>query len=244
MEENLTRKNSFEEIKIRDYNGIIGKFHSHISIGAVSGSENLEPLAKFCRESVGSKITVIDLYTFDGRAQKDCMVTKYYFTKTPDEIYKLIKDLHKTAEAISLLGYKVLRIKLEHESLPTFQEFNKENYREIHIKMRIGKINYNKTMEFLKENSKKFGYVPSSNPMSIETETVHQFINIRYYDGDLYAVNNRVNVLTDFLRAHDIDVEEVKMETAVFDTNIDLDRWWACPCTTSCKSICTEINVK
>lgn len=210
----------------RDYLGINGKFHAHVSI-RTDNFEDLNSLRELCKNYLGTKITIIDLYDFKGNSQKDCMFTKYYNISHETAVDLIIDDLNGFAKDLINSGYAVMRIKLEHEGMPTLPNFNKENYREVHVKMQIPKEEYDEKMKVLKESSTRFGYVPSRNPSAREEDVVHQFINLRYYEGTLGSVDAKVASLSDFLKNNGIEVEEIKKETTVFDTNHDLDKWWA-----------------
>lgn len=208
-----------------DYESISGKFHSHITV-KISNQSEVSRLREFCKKR-RVKFTEIDLSDFSGREQKDIMITKHFLTDGKDAVYKIIDDLDSLSKEATKEGFEVVRVKLEHESLPTISRFDSNNYREIHIKLRVRKDEYDWTMDFLKMYSKMYGYVPSKNPASDKGEFLSQFVNVRYYDGTLSDTDDKVTKLVRFLTENGILVEEVKSETAVFDTNLSLDSWWA-----------------
>lgn len=213
-----------DALKQHHFHHIDGKFHSHITVN-VQGAEQLDALRQFCRARK-VKLTVIDLEHFDGRQQRDVMTTQHYRIEGDDAVHQIIDQLTALVGELKAADYDVVRVKLEHESLPTLPVFGAHNYREVHIKLRIEPDQYDQTMRWLKDHAAAFGYVPSNNPNERKTQWVTQFINLRLYEGTLAQTDQHVDALVDFLTDNDVHVAEVKRETTVFDTNLDLDHWW------------------
>lgn len=216
---------SLETLRQRDFHGIDGKFHSHITVH-VSGDDEIERLRMFCRER-RVKLTVIDLENFRGRAQRDVMTTQHYRVEGSGAVREIIESLRELTRELGEEGFEVVRVKLEHESLPTLPVFDGSNYREIHVKLRVDPARFDEELAWLREVSGRWGFVPSSNPRAIHGDHIVQFVNLRLYEGTLEETEAVVADLVSALVARGLDVAEVKQETAVFDTNLDLDRWWA-----------------
>lgn len=216
---------SLDALRQRDFHGIDGKFHSHITVH-VAGDAEIERLRDFCRAR-RVKLTVIDLDDFRGRAQRDVMTTQHYRIEGDGAVRQILSELQALTGELGEAGFEVVRVKLEHESLPTLPVFDGTNYREIHIKLRIAPARFDEALAWLREVSGQWGFVPSSNPRAIHGDHIVQFVNLRLYEGTLAETEAVVESLVEALTAHGLDVAEVKQETAVFDTNLDLDRWWA-----------------
>jgi hypothetical protein len=60
-----------------------------------------------------------------------------------------------------------------------------------------------------------------------------QFINRRFYTNEhngcdiLQLINNSIGDMMATLYNTGVDIIERKVETAVYDSNVDLDAWWA-----------------
>lgn len=175
-----------------------GKFHVHLTI------ENESPI------KIKSWKQTIVLLSKENRSQLDIMFTKHYFvpsikTKTVDCIKK---DVAKYVDFLEKLGVKVVRVKLEHESLPTNPP-SVSHYRECHIKVFEDKL-----------QQIPDGFVKSQNPV----EKGVYFINKRWYSGGVDSIQKEVESVVTLLGDA---VKEVKVESIVYDTNKQLDKWWA-----------------
>lgn len=221
-------QNLLSNIKQRDFSQVQGKFHSHITV-AMDRSEDesakIEGLRLWCRQRK-IKLTVIDLSNQD-RHQRDVMTTQHYRIEAYDAVQQITDQLIELCDGLEADGYKVLRVKLEHESLPTLARFSEAQYREVHIKLKISPEEYDHRFKMLKELGKVHNFVPSSNPNERKEEYVTQFVNMRIYDGDLANADTQISKVQDALNEHGFTIAQTKAETTIFDTNLELDRWWA-----------------
>lgn len=205
---------------------IAGKFHSHLTIEKPTSNLEMQRAAKL----VNGKLTIINLSRDDNK-QTDFMITHHYITGSRglEDEHDVLSLLKLRARQIQEAGFKILRIKLEHE--PLHQESNIDDilnslsriYTEIHIKCII---------EFdLNENlinvSKEKNWHPSSNPFSKrEDGRLIQFINKRIYgETNLFKVDLEVDKIVPVISSL-CDIDEIKYETAIYDSNEDLDKWW------------------
>lgn len=205
-----------------------GKFHAHITV-LCKHLPALEAKAKANK----AKCTVIHLEK-DDQFQIDVMVTKYFFIKQDEDktVFDFLDDLKVISADIESGGMKVLRIKIEHEDLPTLTP-SQDNYWEMHYKCKIP------TSEGgLVEEAVKGGIlecmpilVASSNPFSTSKDYVIQFFNLRVYEGtpeEVLAIHDaHIGALSVILAAFDGELVESKREVIVYDSNHDHDKWWA-----------------
>ena len=213
-----------EHLRGLDYQGVCGKFHSHITV-EINEQAQLEQLKAWCRERK-IKLTVIDLERQE-RTQRDVMTTQHYRIEEPDAVAQIVDKLKALSLELEAHGYEVLRVKLEHESLPTLPRFSAHQYREVHIKLHLKPERYEQDMTRLKQLGQQQGFVPSSNPNERTHEHIAQFVNMRLYDGELTQTEAKIEQVLEALQAHELDVAQVKAETTILDTNLALDRWWA-----------------
>ncbi len=204
-----------------------GKFHSHVTVQLQGVGGGLQKLKDFCRSNRGMKPTLVDLQDFLGSRAVDAMVTKHYFDDKSGAVARIASDLELVSRGLTNLGLIVLRVKLEHESQPSLQEFSEETYREVHVRLALDSQSHAKSMEFLKENARTFGYAPSANLFSTKGDVIGQFLTLRHYSGNVEESNNKIQDLLGFLDSNAILVTEVKREVVAFDTNLQLDKWWA-----------------
>ena len=200
---------SSEPITLSD---LAGNFHAHITVRVDDGKEVVPP--------AGWKTTIIVLNK-DDRQQKDVMITRHFKTgtdKTPD-VSNIVTSVEMAVYVLECRGYEVIRGKLEHESLPTFAP-SVEHYREAHVKV---KVPNGVTLNTIP------GYVQSRNPMVTHDDYQVVFLNSRYYDASVRLVDHDVDqCVAEIQRINpDCEIVEVKKETTVFDSNHDLDKWWA-----------------
>lgn len=190
---------------------ITGKFHAHITIEGYNDGF-------ICPK--GWKNTIITLNK-NNREQRDIMITRHFLhgsNKNPD--FKSIEqDCNDAKLELENNGSIVTRIKLEHESLPTVDP-TINNYRECHVKIKKP-LNINLV---LIDN-----FVESSNPMESHIDYSIVFINARYYSGTVDDIDIKIdNQINEFKILNPLcEVIEVKKESTIFDTNLELDRWWA-----------------
>lgn len=197
--------------------GLVGRFHSHVTVRAAP-----DALRDFCRGR-RLKPTVIDLEDFDGRSQRDIMTTAYH--RGP--LAAVGAELARIVSALEAAGITVLRVKLEHESLPTAEPFTAHRYREVHVKLAIPEDEYGDRMAALRAGASKWGYVPSRNPNQRREGHLLQFVNQRHYAGTAAQVQAQTDALVASLAEAGLRIIEVKAETAVVDTARSVDAWWA-----------------
>lgn len=202
---------------------ISGQFHSHLTLSA-SKEE-----AQIARNLIGGKVTIIELERAE-REQVDVMLTNYYVTgfhdlKDSEDVLVAVKA---RAKILRENGVEVKRVKLEHEILESLTQeeiqlsLEKSSYVEVHIKVEIA----SDKNDALKAAMSERGWHPSRNPRDKMGETVLQFINRRFYDETNYQrVEDEVKNALDFINMF-AKVRNVSIETAIYDSNDELDRWW------------------
>ena len=189
-----------------------GKFHAHITVRESTARTWIVPK--------GWKTTIIVLNR-ENRSQKDLMITRHFMLgseKTPDMV-SIMDEMELATQDMSAQGYDILRAKLEHESLPTLAPAH-DTYREAHVKIQVPTGVLLQTVP---------DYVMSSNPMVSYPEYKVLFLNARYYEGTTEEVDRHVDYSVAMIKQANpqCTVMEVKKETTVFDTNHNLDKWWA-----------------
>lgn len=209
---------------------LAGKFHSHITITAASQDE-----ADRAAKLTGGKLTVISLSRLDQAAQKtqtDFMITHHYVTgvhglEDQNDIVALLKS---RGQLLVDSGVRVDRLKLEYDVTHP-RNASKDApaacaagiYTEIHIKCLVAE-DFRKSLLQLATDA---GWHPSRNPYATSPDgRLVQFVNRRFYgDVTLSSVDAEVDRVVPSLLVL-ADIEEIKYETAVFDTNEEHDKWW------------------
>jgi hypothetical protein len=213
---------------------LVGKFHSHLTIK----SNDIDVLKKAATIAKG-KLTVIDLDAH-GSQGRECMITNHFVTgyRGFDSADKIITHLKQIASKINqTFNAEVIRIKLEHElfhprslSSQINQSLYCYDYTECHIKVLIPP---NIQLRQIKELAELFSWRLSSNPFNVSDNGIVQFINRRFYTREysdydiLQLINDSVDDMIVKLYNTGVDIIERKVETAVYDSNVDLDAWWA-----------------
>ena len=188
-----------------------GTCHAHITIADDSTTF-------ICPK--GWKIAIIVLNN-QIKTQKDVIITRHFgigSTKTPtmNDIYDSVK--YAIIE-LKEQGINILRAKLEHETLPSLEPC-KEHYRECHLKFKHPKNEPLITIP---------GYVASRNIMEeIDTHSI-AFLSARYYAGSLILVDTAIDIASETIKILNPKAEllSVHKESIVFDTNPEMDNWWA-----------------
>lgn len=194
--------------------GLTGRFHAHVTVvGAVGAAADVSA-------ALGGHLTVIDLAP---REQRDGMVTLDHVGPLPAFEVRLVEAV----AALRAAGLDVVRVKVEHGSLPTLPRFTRARYREVHVKLRIARADFADAHARLLAAAPTHGYALSTNPREQTPEAVVQFVNLRIYDGDLAAADARVAALVAWLSGEGLAPIEVRHETAVLDTRHEVDAWWA-----------------
>jgi len=205
---------------------LAGKFHSHITIEAQSAAE-AERAAKLAY----GKLTVIDL-SRDGRHQTDYMITHHYETGSRGlEDQSDIEALLRSREQLLReSGIRVTRLKLEYDAThasnrPADAEpaCNGGIYTEVHIKCVAAKPERDQLVTTVAAA----GWHPSRNPFAERSDgRLVQFVNRRFYGAvRLIDVDTVVDEIVPTILAV-AEIEEIKYEVAVYDSNERQDRWW------------------
>lgn len=204
---------------------LVGKFHSHLTVSTTSVQE-----AERAAKLTGGKLTVIDL-SRDRRSQTDWMITHHYVTGSRglEDQYDIKALLRAKARQLEESGIRVTRIKLEYDLLHDRSDRNQvvaaldNTYTEIHVKCVLPPD----LRDPLIQMAKGLGWHPSRNPFAKRDDgQLVQFVNRRFYGCvTLDQIDMAVDELVALLQAP-IDIAEVKYETAIYDSNDDVDRWW------------------
>jgi hypothetical protein len=205
------------------FRNLSGRFHAHLTVAVAP--ESVEGLRAFCKTQ-RVKLTVVDLDDLAGRSQTDVMTTSYYDDPAEGAVGRIVEHLSGLAEALGGAGFNVVRAKLEHESLPSLPQYDRQRYHEVHVKLKVAADQYDATVARLRELGKAHGFVPSRNPRERSADWVTQFVNLRLYEGRQESADRTVAGLLAALREAGLEVVEVKRETTVFDTHQQLDQWW------------------
>lgn len=205
---------------------LVGKFHSHLTIEARSRAE-----AERAAQLTYGKLTVIDL-SRDGRSQTDYMITHHYETgsrglEDQSDIEALLRS---RGNLLRESGVKVTRLKLEYDATHRSNAASDADpacrdgiYTEVHVKCVLPKT----ARDALTAAAAKAGWHPSRNPFAERADgRLVQFVNRRFYGGiRMEDVDTAVDALIPLLVGL-AEVDEIKYEVAVYDTNDAHDRWW------------------
>ncbi len=207
---------------------LTGKFHSHITITAPSLAE-----AERGAKLTGGKLTVIDLGR-DGRSQTDYMITHHYVTGVHglDDENDIVALLRSRGQLLKSVGISVDRLKLEYDlthprnsSKDAAYAIDIGTYTEVHVKCLVQP----KDRDALLHKARALNWHPSRNPYAKSPDgRLVQFVNRRFYKDvpcTLTDIDAAVDALVPAVQEL-CEVEEIKYETAVFDTNDAHDRWW------------------
>lgn len=205
---------------------LVGKFHSHLTIEAQSPAE-----AERAVRLVGGKLTVIDL-SRDGRSQIDRMITHHFITGSRglEDQLDIVAKLKAYALQLQASGVNVLRVKLEYDLLHEQSDRAQiaaalDNvYTEVHIKCVLSA----EERDDLVRVAASSGWHPSRNPFAKRDDgKLVQFVNRRFYDRGLTLaqIDAAVDAVVPKLLER-CEIEEIKYETAVYDSNDNHDHWW------------------
>jgi len=212
---------------------LAGKFHSHITLKHAS-MDDAERVAKLTK----GKVTFIHLERPDSVLQVDAMITHHYVTgqglSDSNDVIHLAKLHSKTIEAA---GVQTTRVKVEHEPLhpkslrgsELDQSFRLARYIEGHVKVSVR----DSSLIAMKSLAARQGWHPSRNPYQkhpkASGEEVIQFINRRWYSEHKKLPNILSSIATlcsSLEKQLTLDIIEVKIESAIFDSKEDLVSWW------------------
>ena len=208
---------------------LVGKFHAHITIPESQVNDAVRVLNR-CK--VRYKITVIVLSSKDigmrKRKQRDVMITTHYHTFRYINYMGVEGEVLKVSNALQSAGIPVLRIKIEHEDLPTLPP-TINTYRECHIKIGFRYQNFNSVLSLLKMDRVLEDFRFSHNPHSSDSDFIYQFMNLRARSGKIEDFDSRVDASFLYLVGSypTLKVSKPKIETTVVDTRISIDNWWA-----------------
>ncbi|MEN0067525.1 MAG: hypothetical protein AAGA48_35665 [Myxococcota bacterium] len=205
-----------------------GRFHSHVTLRVPAAlpadlRATLERLATAHR----AKLTVIELADLDRRVERDVMFTRYFVDDQPGAVARIADDLRVTVTGLLEAHVEPIRVKIEHESLPSLEFFDAERYHEVHIKLSIDAEAFDETYAWLEQAGRDVGWRPSRNPYERRNDQVVQFVTLRAYKGDRAAVDARVLHAVTLLEVQGLVPVEIKRETTVLDTRRAHDAWWA-----------------
>lgn len=204
---------------------LTGKFHSHITIEGL-------PLAEAERAAtlVGGKLTVIGL-SRGGRTQTDMMITHHYATNARglEDQYDIVALLRARGLQLEQSGVTVTRLKLEYDLLHDRSDRGQVSsaldniYTEVHVKCVVD----SDVRDVLMSAASAVGWHPSRNPFAkSEGDQVVQFVNRRFYGLTTLAdIDREVDKILPVVTTY-AGLEEIKYETAVFDSNEKHDGWW------------------
>lgn len=212
-----------------------GAFHAHITVKA--SSDDIKHLNEILGGIANNiKVTVIDLER-DGRQQRDVMVTLHYVTGHCN-IYDSNDVIAASVAAANLINltFEVTRVKIECELFAKNSYHTDANrifvaakYTEAHIKMAIPREHFDSVKQQLSELD---DWRLSTNPFKSDETTITQFINKRWYstlgttvDNFVRGVQHTVSYITNTI--NHVVIQEVKVESAIHDSNDAHDRWWA-----------------
>ena len=199
---------------------LIGKFHSHITVLDGSRASDILDI-----NNIRHKATTIKL-SGDGAEQIDVMITQHFHTRRWGSYSNIKAEILRTKKILTDSGVAVIRVKIEHEDLPTIppSEFN---YRECHIKMRIPNSIYCGLISKLSQDTKLNKFRLSNNPNEVKDEYTHHFLNARVYSGTIIEFDSNVQEAANHLRGLGVNVIEAKIESTIYDSRLSHDRWWA-----------------
>lgn len=205
-----------QEIKVED---LVGHFHCHLTYLVAKDSSQEDVVIPH-----GWKNTVIVLSRV-RRSMVDYMITKHYIipsAKTPT-IQAMRDDIDRIKELLAKTN-KVIRVKVEHETLPTIAP-DETHYREAHMKVLFpNDLSPNLRCNFIALP----GWQQSSNPNATTDKGDVYFFNRRFYEGTVTSVDKLIDEEINTMRIlnPDYPVLEVKKESAIYDSNQDHDSWW------------------
>jgi hypothetical protein len=191
-----------------------GRFHAHITVAPSAGVLD-------CARELKLKPTVIDLERGE-RQQRDVMLTAYFRDSAPGAVRRIAEELRVQCAALQARGVEVLRVKLEQEAGEQLGRFTSTRYHEVHVKLKLPVERFEVDRARLAE---MHPWVLSTNPRERRSTHVVQFLNLRLYEGGRSEADVAVERLLE--RIDDLDVVEIRRETALLDTHQALDAWWA-----------------
>lgn len=204
---------------------LCGAFHSHITFEAKSSAE-----ASRAASLTSGKLTTIEL-SRDGRTQTDRMITHHYRTGHHglEDSTDIVALLCARGELLKTTGFTVSRLKLEYDMIldgsdPAQTDFacRTASYAEVHIKCLL----YTEIAGALVAVAKTRGWHPSLNPFAkLDDGRLVQFVNRRFYGEGFDFINQQADAMVRKLEEL-AQVQEVKYEAAIFDTNEAVDAWW------------------
>lgn len=203
---------------------ITGKFHTHIT---VKTCELSTASALLHSHKIPHKTTSVDLYK-GNRRQHDAMLTMHHHTRKFKNYAAILMYVLDAEKILLENNISVLRTKIEHEESKTITVSDNQ-YHECHIKLKIPSVIYPDYIKLLGTDTSLGTYGWSSNPCECNADTCIEFINIRARAGTRKKFDKHVEDVVQYLsRMYPIiSISEIKIETAVYDSNRNHDNWWA-----------------
>jgi len=157
--------------------------------------------------------------------QTDSMKTKHFIPKTPD----IKKDVSSCLSLAKSTFNSNSRIKIELlGNLELFtQNYSTTHYRELHFKLFIPSTLISTQLQTLNDMCSHYKLALSTNPRTIHHDGISQFLNDRLYEGDFKSTNAKIKTIKDALHAHGIKLLSITDEDNLYDSNKQVDSWWA-----------------
>lgn len=212
----------------------LGAFHAHFSItDAPSATVSTAAVA------IGGKHTAIHLES-SGRTQRDQMITVHYVTgrKGILDSNAVIADSESKAEQLTKMGLNVARIKVESEpwnqhsvSSDAERIHASAKYTEAHVKLKLTEDQLSALRLLMHADQTMDTWRLSTNIYARSSDGhIVQFINKRF-SGDQHTLATiRIDVrgmAHRLMQLFPLALVEIKLESAIYDNNTMVDRWWA-----------------
>ena len=230
---------------------LVGKFHSHLTL---RGSE--EEVRRAAKLVGGKVTYIDLSRMDSTRKQTDAMVTNHYLTGAHglEDEHDVLNLLKAKAKQLVDSGIEVTRVKLEYDVYgkkspvsDAGRALQRLPYTEVHIKTIIPhkqekvddllgslmdegpKVDHELRSQVMTLAGER-GWHPSRNPFDNNAKGLTQFVNRRFYveDGPFTweTVDRQIDEVVRAIRGKGVQVKEIKYETAIYDSNDDVDRWW------------------
>lgn len=210
-----------------------GNFHTHLTVA----QEDAKQAYELVREAgISCRLDTIVLEG-DGNIQYDPMLTLFHKTRQGGDTLTysdIERQVFTIAQTLKTAGVDVQRVKIEHEEENTLPP-SKEHYRECHICVKIPKHFLRMFKEAVSKTSDLEDWRFSNTTRFEEGDFCWQFVNKRFYEGTVDKVDKECwkatcriwKILNKDFSTCGAKVELTKIETAVYDSNLNHDHWWA-----------------
>lgn len=198
-----------------------GKYHVHFTIHGTPDD------ARKVANITGTKPTIIHLYS-SAKTQVDPMLTKYFSPRSDQDVTTIMNDIRHIGNRITECGTPLIRTKLEYiDEIQDDLVLDDHTYVEAHLKMVALMDDYDTMLGTATTLGKENGFALSRNPNDIHRGKIRHFANMRIKTGNAIGAKSRVRDIENILTDHGIAIQETKIELNVYDSNHDIDRWWA-----------------